>query len=92
MDMNDYTGSGLPYLGMPLGLAPMWAGNEGPTFQSFDDMTEAEKEQLIMRCKAAKTVEEKQKILSETASDLDIRALADEVGVNGGISTNRHQG
>lgn len=91
MDIKDNTGNSLPYLGMPLGMAPLWAGNEGPTFQSFDDMTEAEKERLIMRCKDAKTVEEKQKILSETASDLDIRALADEVGVNGGISTNRHQ-
>ena len=90
--MNDYTGSGLPYMGMPVGLPPLWSGNDGPTFQSFDDMTEAEKEKLIMRCKGAKTVEEKKKILNEAASDLDIRALAEEVGVNGGISTNRHQG
>lgn len=91
MDMNDYTGSGMPYPGLLMGLDPLLAMDKGPTFQSFDDMTEAEKEQLIMRCKAAKTVEEKQKILSEAATDLDIRALADEVGVNGGISTNRHQ-
>lgn len=91
MDMNDYSESGLPYPGLPLGLGPLWTGEKGPTFQSFDNMTETEKEHLIMRCKDAKTVKEKQKVVSETASDMDIRVLADEVGVNGGISTSRHQ-
>lgn len=83
MDMNDYSESSLPYTGLPLGLGPLWAADEGPNFKSFDDMTETEKEHLILRCKDAKTTAEKQKVVKEMASDLDIRALADETGMNG---------
>ncbi len=87
MDSNEYLEGGLPYTGSPLGLGPLWTLGENHPLKRYEDMTETEKEHLIMRCKDEKTVEKKKEAAEKIGQDMDIRALADEAGASGGINT-----
>lgn len=62
MDINNVTGGGYPLTELPLGFGMALAMNEN-AMQGYAQMTEAEKEQLIMRCKGARSKDEMQKIV-----------------------------
>jgi len=44
----------------------------------YDGLTEAEKEELILRCKGAKTAEEMRRIAEEVAPGVDIQQVYEE--------------
>lgn len=81
MVINEFSDTSVPYTGQPLGRA-LWQTPDGqPVFKGYNGMTETEKEHLIMRCKDAKNMEQKQKTMEELAPDMDFRALAAETGM-----------
>lgn len=81
MDMNDdFVGSSV-YPGYPLGLGPLLNSEEQDT-QGYNGMTEAEKEQLIFRCKDAKNAGDMERIVDSVTSDMDARALMEETSIN----------
>lgn len=87
MDLNDFGGNGFIYAGIPLGVEPSIIFGENSN-RDYDSLTEAEKEQLLMQCKDAKTVKEMQKVVDSSVADTDVRAVVDaEAEAN---STNRH--
>ncbi len=49
-----------------------------PNVQNYNDMTETEKEHLILRCKDAKNPAERQKTMDELVPAMDFKALAAE--------------
>lgn len=81
MDMNEYMGGGVPYAGFPLGAGLVFTDNDFSS-QGYEDLTETEKEHLILKCKDAKTTEAKQKIVDSIISDTDVKALAEEEAVD----------
>lgn len=81
MDYNDYPDNGIPYAGLPLS-GTLWQTPDGqPVIKGYNGMTETEKEHLIMSCKDAKNLVQKQKTMEELAPDMDFRALAAETGM-----------
>ena len=77
MDVNQFSGGHLPYMEIPVGLKSVSDNNDsGKT--AYESLTETEKEHLLMKCKDAKTAGEKQKIVSNTLRDTDIKAVAEE--------------
>ena len=88
MDLN-----GLPYDGVPMNELPMGypaafvgegalMGMSDSMLLGYDSLTEAEKEELIFRCKGAKTKEEMQKIVEEVAPGVDVQQVYEEEGEN----------
>lgn len=84
MDMG-----GTPYMegttdGFTTGFPAAIAINEGARIEGdfdrlgYDRLTEAEKEELILRCKGAKTAEEMQRIAEEVAPGVDIHQVYEE--------------
>ena len=82
MDMNGYMGGTPPYSGY-------WAGEEllfredepasqGAVPQGYESLTETEKEHLILQCKDAKTVKDKQRIMDSVSAEIDAKGLAEE--------------
>lgn len=49
-----------------------------PNVQNYNDMTETEKEHLILRCKDAKNPVERKKTMDELVPAMDFKALAAE--------------
>ena len=83
MIMNEYSDAGMPYTGQLLGSIPLRESAEHLRGNNYQNMTEAEREHLIMRCKDAKNTEQRQKVVEELAPDMDFRALAAETGMFG---------
>ena len=81
MDINNFSETSVPYTGQPLGRSLLQRPDGQPVFRGYNGMTETEKEHLIMRCKDAKNLEQKQKTMEELAPDMDFRALAAETGM-----------
>lgn len=81
MEMNQYSGDGhgLPYAGLPFGLQTIAANSAA---NGYDNLTEAEKEHLLMQCKDAKTVGAKQRIVANAVPDTDMKAIAEEEAVS----------
>lgn len=80
MDTNGYMFSGGvhgPYTSYPVGAAPLFPEDE-PASQGYEDLTEAEKEHLILQCKDAKTADERHRIVDSAAADIDAKGLAEE--------------
>ena len=88
MDMG-----GTPYMegttdGLTTGFPAAFAINEAARVENsmdllgYDSLTEAEKEELILRCKGAKTVEEMRRIAEEVAPGVDIQQVYEEEGKN----------
>ena len=76
-DINGITGSvGRGELPMGFGLA--LAMNE-PAMKGYAGLTESEKEDLILRCRDAKTKEEMQRIVDSLVQDTDVSALEEIV-------------
>ena len=63
MDSNGLPVEGYPLTGLPLGFGMALAMNEG-AMRGYDELTETEREHLIMRCKDARSKEEMQKIVN----------------------------
>ncbi len=83
MEMNQYSGDGhgLPYAGLPFGLQTV-AANSALNGYSYENLTEAEKEHLLMQCKDAKSMGEKQRIVANAMPDTDLKAIAEEEAVS----------
>lgn len=62
---------------LPLGFGMALAMNE-PAMQGYAGLTEAEKEQIILRCKDVKTKREMQKIVDSLVPDMDIQEVFEE--------------
>ncbi len=86
MDMNtNQTGmplEGGPYLGgasqeIPLGFGMGLAMNEA-AMSGYAALTEAEKEEIIFRCKGAKTKSEMQEIIDSLAPGIDVQQVYEE--------------
>lgn len=77
MDMNQYGGAGVPYPGFPMGAVPLALVNE-PSLQGYENLTETEKEHLILQCKDAKTSDVVERIMDSSETDLDAKGLAEE--------------
>lgn len=84
MDMG-----GTPYMegttdGLTIGFPAAIAINEAERVENnmdllgYDALTEAEKEELILRCKGAKTAEEMRRIAEEVAPGVDIQQVYEE--------------
>lgn len=74
---NSYGGSGLPYMDLPLGFGMSLTMNEA-ALSGYAALTEAEKEQVIMRCKGARTKEQMQKIVDSLAPGTDVQEVIEE--------------
>ena len=81
MDSNRFSETSVPYAGQPLGKGLFQRPDGEPVFKNYSNMTETEREHLIMRCKDAKNLEQKERAMEELAPDMDFRALAAETGM-----------
>ena len=89
MDINGLggpDGMGMPY-GIPYGAAMLGALPIGfgmtpvandAAMDGYAGLTEAEKEKLILRCKDAKTKEQRQEIVDSLAPGTDVREVYEE--------------
>lgn len=77
MDFNGISGDGFTLGELPLGFGMALAMNE-PALQGYAALTEAEKEELILRCKDVQTRDEMQRIVDSLAPGTDIQAIRGE--------------
>jgi len=63
MDINGIPEEGYPLTQLPLGFGMALAANEN-ALNRYSELTETEREHLIMRCKDARSKEEMQKIVN----------------------------
>ena len=77
MDFNGISGDGFTLGELPLGFGMALAMNE-PALQGYAALTEAEKEELILRCKDVQTKDEMQRIVDSLVPGTDIRAIRGE--------------
>lgn len=79
MDFNEayYGGSGLLYTDVPLGFGMSLTMNEA-ALNGYAALTEAEKEKVIMRCKAARTKGEMQRIVESLVPGADVQEIIEE--------------
>ena len=88
MDTNGYMFSGGvygPYTSYPVGVAPLFLEDESAP-QGYENLTEAEKEHLILQCKDAKTADERQRIMDSVSTDIDAKGLAEEEAADNSYS------
>lgn len=74
--------SGIPYNDATLGQLPMGFGmalamNE-PAMRGYAGLTEAQKEEIIMRCKDVKTKAQMQQIVDSLAPHTDVQEVYEE--------------
>lgn len=81
MVLNDNLIGNSIYSGYPLALGPLLS-EEQMSSQDNNGMTEAEKERLIFECKDAKTTDAMNRIVGSVTSDIDTKALMEEVSTN----------
>lgn len=72
---GSYTG--VPFTELPLGFGMALAQSE-PAMRGYSALTEAEKEQVILRCKGARTKGEMQKIVDSLVPGADVQAIYQE--------------
>lgn len=77
MDMNEFTGGGFAQAGSPMAFRPMQDMDRSP-LRGYEDLTETEKEHLILQCKDAKTTDVMQRIVDSVSANIDARGLAEE--------------
>ena len=80
MDYINANGMAVGTLGItdiPLGFGFALATNE-EAMRNYANLTETEREHLIMRCKDAKSKDEMQKIVNSLVDDADVGAIATE--------------
>ena len=74
--------SGMPYDDAALGQLPMGFGmalamNE-PAMRGYAGLTEAQKEEIIMRCKDVKTKDQMQQIVNSLVPHMDVQEVYEE--------------
>lgn len=74
MDANGTPEVGYPLTQLPLGFGMALALNE-TAMNSYSELSETEREHLIMRCKDARSKEEMQKIVNSILPDGSAEAL-----------------
>ena len=74
MDTNNFSMGGSPLGSLPLGFTMALASNAS-AMQEYAHMTEAEKEQIILRCKDAKSKKEMRKIVDSMVPDGNMHSL-----------------
>lgn len=74
MDTNGMPMEGFPFTELPLGFGMALAMNE-PAMESYAGMTESEKEQVIMRCRDAKSKAEMREIVDSLVPDGNVNSL-----------------
>lgn len=82
MDIDGISGSGMYYNGTPFSELPVGFGmslvmNEA-AMKGYAGLTESEKEQIILRCKDARTKEQMQKIVDSLAPGMDVQEVFEE--------------
>ena len=77
MDFNGISGDGFTLGELPLGFGMALAMNES-AMKGYAALTEAEKEELILRCKDVQTKDEMQRIVDSLAPGTDIQAIPGE--------------
>lgn len=82
MDINGIGGSGVLYNGTPFSELPVGFGmslvmNE-KAMNGYAGLTEAEKEQVILRCKDARTKGQMQEIVDSLAPGTDVQEVFEE--------------
>lgn len=85
MDINGlggWSGAGTPYGAaatgqLPLGFGMALAMNEA-AMNGYAGLTEAQKEEVILRCKDARTKEQMQEIVDSLAPGTDVREVYQE--------------
>ena len=78
MDLNRTTPGGAPASGIPSGLPlgfGMGLAMNDRAMSGYADLTESEKEDIIMRCKDAHSKEEMQKIIDSLVPDGNVNNL-----------------
>ena len=74
MDTNGTSMGGVPFTGMPMGFGMALAMNE-PAMRGYAQLTETEREHIIMRCKDARSKEEMQEIVNSLVPDGNVNSL-----------------
>ena len=78
MDLNHVTPAGAPISGipaaLPLGFGMGLAMNEA-AMKGYSELTETEREHIIMRCKDARSKDEMQKIIDSLVPDGNVNNL-----------------
>ncbi len=74
MDSNELSVEGYPLTQLPLGFGMALALND-MAMNSYAELTETEREHLLMRCKDARSKEEMQKIVNSVLPDGSAEAL-----------------
>ncbi len=81
MDVSGITGMGEPLNGFAMGVLPLGFGTELALNESvmheFRNMTETEREHIIMRCKDARSKEEMQKIVDSMVPEGNLSDVTD---------------
>lgn len=77
MDIVENSDNGAPLTELPLGLGMSLAMNE-PAMRGYAGLTEAKKEEIIMRCKDVKTKEQMQRIVDSLVPGMDIQEVYEE--------------
>lgn len=76
-DMSGMPVAGGPFTDIPLGFSMALAMNER-AMTGYAGLTEAEKEEIILRCKDVKSKAEMQKIVDSLAPDTDVQQIYEE--------------
>lgn len=79
MDINGMGGyyNGLPFTDLPLGFGMNLAMNEA-ALNGYAGLTESQKEDVILRCKDAKTKEQMQSIVDSLVPGTDVQEIFEE--------------
>ena len=80
MDFNDnnlYNGNGIPFMDLPLGFGMSLAMNDA-AMRGYAGLTEAQKEDVILHCKDAKTKDQMQKIVDSLVPGTDVQEVYEE--------------
>lgn len=75
--ISEGSDTGVPFMELPLGFGMALAKSE-PAMRGYAALSEAEKEQLILRCKDVKTKSEMQKIVDSLVPGEDVQAIYQE--------------
>ena len=77
MDMTGMPYDSVAFTELPMGFTMALAMNE-PALRGYAGLTDAQKEELIIRCKGAKTKEEMQRIVNSLAPGTDVQEIFEE--------------
>lgn len=81
MDIDRLSLAAVSYADQSLDLGLGYDADGQNNVKSYQNMTETEKEHLIMRCKDAKDMIQKQKTVEELAPHMNLQALNAETGM-----------